>query len=525
MSDNASEIKYEKEVRKMKYKKIIGAIDLGASGGKFIIGIFSKDRFRVEEVYRFENGPVDLYLKSPARTMHKMYWDDLALYREIIIGLKVFSRKYGNRLISLGIDTWGTDGAFYTATGEMLDRVYHYRDHRLDTIRKEMFRILPERKLFELTGIPSLPFNMVNQLFWMAKYRPDIISAADFFLPIHAIFYYYLCGAKVAEYTWLSTTQLLDPYKKSWSRDVFKILSLPLHLMPEIVMPGERIGTLHREIGYDIGIKPFSLIATATHDTASAYAACPVEEEDSALIISSGTWSLVGKLIPQPIISDSVYKRHFTNEGGVGNIRFLKNVMGTWIVQELRRIWKERSGGELPWDEIVKMAQDARPFYAFIDPDNPIFYNPKDMEDAIRRFCRYTGQPVPKKRGEILRIAYEGLALKYALVNEDIEEITSKKNSVIHIVGGGAKNRLLNQFTASSTGLPVLAGPVEATAIGNIIVQAVSNKLIRSIKEGRELIRLSFPIHTYKPKDFNLWREALAEFRKIISKARSVDMV
>ena len=350
----------------------------------------------------------------------------------------------------------------------------------------------------------------------MKKNRPEVLSIANFFLPIHAIFYYYLCGAKIAEYTWLSTTQLLDPYKKTWSKEVFKIFPLPFNFMPEIVMPGTRIGTLHREIAHEIGIKQFSLIAAATHDTASAYAACPLEDEKETLIISSGTWSLVGKLIPGPIINDLVYKNHFTNEGGVGNIRLLKNVMGTWIIQELRRIWKERDGREMSWNEIVAMAKKAKAFYAFIDPDNTIFYNPKNMEEAIQRFCRRTRQVVPKARGQILRVVYECLALKYALVNESIEEITSKKNKVTHIIGGGAKNTLLNQFTASSIGLPVLVGPEEATAIGNIIVQGVSKGLVKSIKEGRKLIRASFPIKKFNPEDRQLWREALSEFRKLL---------
>ena len=502
-------------------KKIIGAIDLGASGAKFIIGIFTRDRFKVEELYRFENAPINLYLKTPRKTLHKMYWDDLTLYQEIIKALKIFSKEYREGLSSLGIDTWGTDGAFYTATGEMLGRVYNYRDHRLDTIRKEMFKICPEKRLFEKTGIPSLPFNMVNQLFWMKRNRPEVLSIANFFLPIHAIFYYYLCGAKIAEYTWLSTTQLLDPYKKTWSKEVFKTFSFPRHLMPRIVMPGTKIGTLHREIAHEIGTKPFSLIATATHDTASAYVACPLEDEKETLIISSGTWSLVGKLIPGPIINDLVYKNHFTNEGGVGNIRLLKNVMGTWIIQELRRIWKERDGREMRWNEIVAMAKKAKAFSAFIDPDNNIFYNPKNMEEAIQRFCCRTRQVVPKTRGQILRVAYEALALKYAIVNESIEEITSKKNRVVHIIGGGAKNTLLNQFTASSIGLPVLVGPEEATAIGNIIVQGVSGGLVKSIKEGRELIRASFPIKRFNPKDQQLWREALLKFRKFLRTNRS----
>jgi rhamnulokinase len=511
-------------------KKIIGAIDLGASGGKFIIGIFSTLHrgsgagFKVEEVYRFENGPINLYLGSSKKPLHKMYWDDLLIYQEIIKALKIFSKQYQS-LASLGIDTWGTDGAFYTSTGEMLDRVYNYRDHRLDTIRAPMFKLLPEKRLFELTGVPSMPFNMVNQLFWMAKHRPHIISKAKFFLPIHAIFYYYLCGARIAEYTWLSTTQLLDPYTKTWSKKVFKTYSLPLSLMPKIVPPGARIGILHREISHEIGLPQFPLIATATHDTASAYVACPLEDEARALIISSGTWSLVGKLIPSPIINDSVYNNHFTNEGGVGNIRFLKNVMGTWLIQELRRIWKEKDGKELSWNEIVALAQGAKPFYAFIDPDSNIFYNPKNMEEAIQKFCSLTAQPVPRQRRELLRICYESLALRYAIVNESIQELTSTKNEVVHIIGGGAKNTLLNQFTASSIGVPVFAGPEEATSIGNIIIQANTCGVIKSLREGRDIIRSSFPVKRFNPENARLWKEALVRFKKLLLKRKERNYV
>ncbi len=494
--------------------KIIGALDIGASGGKFIVGIFGKGKFSTKEIYRFKNKPINLYLKQKNKNIHKIYWNVLSIYDELITGLKKLKDFGIDHLDSLGIDAWGTDGGCFNKYGEIIGRVHNYRDHRLDKIRDELFKIIPERELFELTGIPSHPFNEINQLFWLVKKRPSLLEATNFFLPITSIFYYYLCGARICEYTWASTTQLLEPFKKNWHKKVFEKLKIPLSIMPKIVMPGTKIGVLHQEIANEVGLNRFEIIATAAHDTACAYAAAPIEKEKDSLIISSGTWSLVGKLVPSPLINEKVHQNHFTNEGGVGNIRFLKNVMGTWLIQELRRKWKEEDKRELSWDEIVQMAKKGEKFFSFIDPDDTLFYNPEDMETEIRKFCKKTKQRIPQNRETILRIAYESLALKYQLTNAMIEEITGKKNRSVYIIGGGAKNSLLNQFTANSTGLPVIAGPIEATAIGNILIQAKTLGIIKSINEARKLIKDSFPLSYYKPKDTLPWRKATKEFKK-----------
>ena len=499
----------------MEKNKIIGAFDLGASGGKFIVGIFAQGKFSIKEIYRFENKPINLYLKQKNKNIHKIYWNDLSIYDEIIIGLKRLKDFGIEHLDSLGIDTWGTDGGCFNKYGESIGRVHNYRDHRLDKIRNELFKIIPERKFFQLTGIPSYPFNEVNQLFWLVKKRPFLLKATKFFLPITSIFYYYLGGARICEYTWASTTQLLDPFKKSWCKKIFKELDIPISIMPPVVMPGTKIGLLHQELVDEIGLNQVEIIATAAHDTACAYAAAPIKVEKNSLIISSGTWSLVGKLIPSPLINEKTYRNHFTNEGGIGNIRFLKNVMGTWIIQELRRIWKEKDKRELSWDEIVRMAKKGGKFFAFIDPDDASFYNPEDMQTAIKEFCKKSKQKIPQSRETILRIAYESLALKYQLTNATIEEITGKKNKYVYIVGGGAKNSLLNQFTANSTGLPVVAGPIEATAIGNILIQAKTLGIIKSMEEGRRLVKDSFPLPNYKPKDTLSWKKAAKNFKKI----------
>ncbi len=500
----------------MEKSKIIGAFDIGASGGKFIIGIFAKGKFSTKEIYRFINKPINLYLKQKNKNIHKIYWNVLSIYDELITGLKKLKDFGIEHLDSLGIDTWGTDGGCFNKYGEIIGRVHNYRDHRLDKIRDELFKIIPERKLFELTGVPSYPFNEVNQLFWLVKKRHSLLKATNFFLPITSIFYYYLGGTLICEYTWASTTQLLDPLKKNWCKKVFAKLKIPLSIMPKIVMPGTKIGFLHQEIAREVGLNQCSIIATAAHDTACAYAAAPIEKEKNSLIISSGTWSLVGKLIPSPLINEKVHQNHFTNEGGIENIRFLKNLMGTWIIQELRRKWKEKDKRELTWDEIVKMAKKAERFFAFIDPDDALFYNPEDMQTAIKEFCKKSNQKIPQNRETILRIAYESLALKYQLTNAMIEEITGKKNECVYIIGGGAKNSLLNQFTANSTGLPVVAGPIEATAIGNILIQAKTLGIIKSMNEARKLIKDSFPLIHYKPKDTLLWRKAIKEFKKML---------
>ena len=499
-------------------KKIIGAFDIGASGGKFILGIFDEGKFSTSEVYRFVNKPVNLYLttKDKSPPVHKIYWNDLSIYDEIITGLKKLSEVGITHLDSLGIDTWGTDGECFTEDGEIVGRVHNYRDHRLDKIRGELFRIIPEKELFQLTGVPSYPFNEVNQLFWLARKRPDIMKITHLFLPITGIFYYYLCGARICEYTWASTTQLMDPYKKDWSEKVFDKLSIPISIMPPLIKPGTKIGILHRELAEDIGINQFEVIATAAHDTACAYVAAGVEKEESSLIISSGTWSLVGKLVPEPIINDLAFRDRFTNEGGVGNIRFLKNVMGTWIVQELRRIWSEEDKEELSWEEIVEMTRSGEEFFSFIDPDDSCFYNPDNMEEAIKKFCRRTGQKVPGKRETILRMVYESLAIKYEVTNEVIEKITGVKNEGVYIVGGGAKNSLLNQFAAEATGLPVIAGPIEATAIGNILIQAKALGIIESLKEGAELVKSSLPVAHYKGHDTDSWNRAKANFKRML---------
>ena len=482
------------------------AIDLGASGGKCFVGTFDEGSFSLEEIHRFTHEGVSFYVEDSAGNVtERTYWDDIFLYNNIVRGLLRFRQEVSNRIDSIGVDTWGTDGSFVTPDGDITGRIYCYRDHRLDgMIAAVKKRIDPER-LFEITGIHFQPFNISNQLLWFMSNRRHTLIPGSTFLPMPAIFNFYLGGSKTVDSTWASVTQLMDCHTKEWSREVLDRLEIPYEIMPKIVKPGTVVGSLLAELAESLGIQRAPIIAVGAHDTASAYAGAPIENYDEALIISSGTWSLVGKLIPEPVITDLAMRYNFSNEGGIGNIRFLKNCMGIWIIQELRRKWQKEDGRALPWKDIVTLVKRAEPFTAFIDPDDPGFYNPADMEKAILHFLKRNGQAVPNDRGTLVRIVLESLAMKYRMVSEQLTEACGRESSVVHIIGGGSKNELLNQFTADSLGLPVLAGPDEATACGNVMAQAIALKIIPGIEHAAPLIGNTFSIKSYKPSDRSKW--------------------
>lgn len=497
--------------------KRLFAADLGASGGKCFAGVFEKKRFTLKEIHRFAHEGVSFYLPDRTGTVReRMYWDDIFIYRNIVDGLRAFRRDVGDKLDSIGIDTWGADGHFVSEDGEMLGKIHCYRDHRLDNMVAEIKKKVDPRRIYEITGVHFQPFNLSNQIHWFVKNRPDLIRPRCFFLPIPSVFYYYLGGVKQVDSSWASVTQLMDAKKKKWSPELLRKLDIPLSIMPEIVEPGAILGKLSGELAEATGLNRAALVAAASHDTASAFAAAPISNADEALIISSGTWSLVGKLVPEPITTEAAQKAGVSNEGGVGNIRLLKNCMGTWLVQELRRAWRHADGREMEWGEITAMAAAAKPFVSLIDPDNAGFYNPANMQTAIAEFCRKTDQPVPADRGAFLRAVYESLALKYRAVNEQISSVCGQSSKVVHIVGGGSKNAMLNQFTANALGLPVLAGPEEATAVGNMMVQAKGLGIIPSLLDALPLIKQAFPIKQYKPADGRTWDAAYKRFQEVL---------
>ncbi|MEI8120655.1 MAG: rhamnulokinase family protein [bacterium] len=491
--------------------------DFGASGGKCFAGVFENGTFRLTEVHRFAHESVSFFLGDSAGTLtERTYWDDVLLYQNLVKGLREYRRTVSDTLDGIGIDTWGADGQFFTAEGDSMGKMYAYRDHRLDNMVEKVRARVGARKAYALTGIHFQPFNVSNQLHWFMLNRRKALRPGAFYLPVSSLFYYYLGGVKSVDTTFASVTQLMDAHTKTWSAEILRKLRIPLSIMPEIVEPGSVVGKLHAELAAQVGLNRARLIAVGGHDTASAFAAAPVNDPDEALIISSGTWSLVGKLVSEAITSKEAMNHNFSNEGGIGNVRLLKNCMGSWLVQELKRIWQHTDGHEIKWPELDRWTREAPAFTAFVDPDDKCFYNPADMQKAIAEFCQKTGQPVPVDRGTYIRVVYESLALKYRHVNELLTQVTGKPNKVVHIVGGGSRNVMLNQFAADAIGLPVLAGPEEATATGNCMVQAMGLGVIKTMRDAIPLIRESFPIREYKPQDTARWNVAYRKFKALI---------
>ena len=500
-------------------EKKLFAVDLGASGGKCFVGFFGDGGFRMEEVHRFAHEGVPFFLADrTGKVTERTYWDDTAIYQQILRGLQAFRRTLGNRLDGIGIDTWGADGAVVTDDGELVGKVHCYRDHRLDTMIEEVKSLFDPAEIYRITGIHFQPFNLSNQLRWFCTRRPDLLKAGARFLPIPTLFYYYLGGCTQVDSTFASVTQLMDARRHKWSRPILKALGIPARLLPEIVEPGTTVGALRPELAAMLGINAAPLFAVGSHDTASAFAAAPVKNVRKALIISSGTWSLVGRLVRKPITGDAALAANASNEGGIGNTRFLRNCMGTWIVQELLRVWEIADGRRMGWDEVDSATPAAKPFQGFIDPDDARFFNPANMEEAIRGYLAETSQPAPAGRGDILRIVYESLALAYRRVDDRLAAAIGRPTEVCHIVGGGSNNTLLDQFTANALGKKVLAGPKEGTAVGNLMVQAVAAGILPSIADAQPLIRSAFPIRQFLPEDTAAWDAAYARFQAVTSR-------
>jgi len=491
------------------------AADLGASGGKCFTGRFGKGTFSMREVHRFLHEPVSFYLPDAEGGLtERTYWDDVLLYDNIIRGLRIFRREIGPSLESIGIDAWGSDGQFVTPDGDVAGKVYCYRDHRLDTMVEAIKRELDPGTIYSQSGVQFENYNISNQLYWFMKNRGHTLIPGSVFLPTPSLFYFYLGNVKMVDWSWAGVTQLMDARTRMWSTPLLEGLGIPEAVMPEIVRPGTVVGELTPPLADSLKLGRASLTAVASHDTACAYAAAPVSDPAEALIISSGTWSLVGRLIPEPITTTEALQAGLSNEGGIDNIRFLKNCMGTWIVQELRRLWREQDGRAMEWEEITALTRKAEPFTAFIDPDDNAFYNPENMQEAIRSYCARTGQKPPGDRSAFLRVVYESLALKYRMVNEEISALCGRKSRAVHIVGGGCKNAILNQCTADATGLPVIAGPQEASAAGNLLIQAEAIGVIED-EEDRAAVIEGFGLTRYVPGNTREWDRAFGVFRKI----------
>lgn len=477
-------------------------IDVGAESGRVMAGAWDGRRVRLEEVHRFPNGPVMV-----ADTLR---WDLPGLWREIQSGLNLASQRFGGQLASVGVDTWALDYVLLSRSGELLGLPFCYRDARTRGLVEETTGRIPRAEIFATTGLQFMEINTLYQ--WIAHHRasPEVFAAASSFQMIPDWLNGCLCGARVAEMTNATTTQFYDPKSRTWARGLLERLGLPTHLLPEMVEPGTRLGTLRGSVGPAIPV-----IAPATHDTGSAVAGTPGPTgEPGWAYISSGTWSLVGVESREPLLTPAALDANITNEGGVdGTWRILKNVMGLWLLQRCRAALRDAQG--VPeYGELVRWAVDAPALRSLVDPDDPRFLNPPDMPSAVRSVCRETGQPVPETPGALVRCVLESLALKYDAVLRQLETLTGHPLRVVHIVGGGSRNALLNQFTADATGRTVVAGPVEATVLGNVLVQARTLGELGSLAEMRQAVRDSSELDTFlpRPAEADRWAQARERF-------------
>jgi len=483
------------------------AIDLGAESGRAIIGTLDGRQLTLTETHRFANGPV--------RLNDGLHWDVLRLWSDIKQGIAKSSSKIDNTLDSIGLDTWGVDFALLDKNGALLANPFHHRDERTDGMLAEAFKRLPRAEIFANTGIQFMQINTLYQLLAMAVQKSPLFDIAESFVTIPDLFNHWLSGELTNEFTNATTTQCLDPRQRDWSTPLLDAMNIPSHLFKPVTDSGTRIGTLLPSLAEATGSAATPIVLPACHDTGSAVVAVPARNQDFAWI-SSGTWSIMGVEASQPVIDERALEYNFTNEGGVfGTWRLSKNIMGLWLVQECRREWI-RQGEEMSFDALTQLAAESDSFLSVIDPDIAEFLHPGDMPSRIQKFCADTNQRVPQTKGQIIRVALEGVALKYRLVLERLEELTGKHLDPIHIIGGGTKNRLLNQFTADSTGRTVITGPVEATAIGNILMQAIGMKHLGSLAEAREVVRASFEPEIYEPKRTADWDEAYSRLQKVM---------
>ena len=497
--------------REIMDKKLkILAFDFGASSGRAMLGEFDGEKITLEEIHRFSNDPV--------RITGSLHWDVLRLFHEIKQGILKCVNSGHTDIAAIGIDTWGVDFGLLDEQGNLLGNPYHYRDMRTEGIMEKVFEKVPKAEVFENTGIQFIWFNTLYQMFSMQENNVPILDKAKTLLMMPDLFNYFLTGEKKTEMTNASTTQMYNPVKGTWAKEMLEKLEMPTEILTDIIQAGTVVGKLSPAICEELGISPIPVVSVASHDTGSAVASVPVEDEEDFVYISCGTWSLMGIESKTPIINEKSLALNFTNEGGVEKTtRFLKNIMGLWLVQESRRQW-QKEGEDLSFKELEDMAREAKPFVSFIDPDDISFATPGDMPARIRAFCEKTGQRVPETKGEIVRCIAQSLALKYRHTVECLEEILGKRLNVIHMVGGGIKDKMLCQFTANATGCKVEAGPTEATSIGNIAVQAMALGEIQNVQQARSIIKASFPTTVYEPTETKAWDEAYKVFKKIITK-------
>ncbi|MCX6142550.1 MAG: rhamnulokinase [Ignavibacteriales bacterium] len=482
------------------------AIDLGAESGRAILGSLRSDKLHIEEKARFAN--------ETQKIDGHYHWDIDGLFSNIKSGMRSCTQAE-IRPESVAVDTWGVDFGLLGGDGALLDRPYSYRDHRTDGMMERFFDIVPRRRVYDLTGIQFMQLNSLFQLYASVLEDPGLFKRATRLLFMPDIFNYLLTGETKSEFTIATTSQLFNPRTADWDTELLSALGVPRSVMQDIVQPGTPLGSLKHSVAKETHLEGIGVTAVASHDTGSAIAAIPAQGDDWAYI-SSGTWSLMGVEIGVPIITDDALNANFTNEGGVeGTFRFLKNIMGLWLLQQCRKEWS--SSAQYSYDDLMRLTDDAKPFRSVIDPDYSDFFNPPSMQESIRVYCDKTGQLAPEKPAEFVRCILESLALKYRVTLDQLRQLTGRRIARVHIIGGGSQNRLLCQYAANAMGVPVIAGPVEATAIGNIMMQAHALGHVGSLAEIRTIVGHSFQPMRHEPKDQDVWNSAYERFSTLTS--------
>ena len=477
------------------------AVDLGATSGRTIIGTINGSALDMRELTRFSNPIIE--------TNGHFYWDIYALFNEIIKGLKLVAKE-GIHIESIGIDTWGVDFVFIGKDGELLRQPYCYRDIHTVGAPDKFFERISRERVYELTGIQIMNFNSLYQLDTIRRNNSSVLPITDKVVFMPDALSYMLTGEIVTEYTIASTSQMLNPRTKKFDKELLDAIGMREEQFGRFVYPGTRIGTLNESVRKQTGLGEIPVIAVAGHDTASAVAAVPADNERFAYL-SSGTWSLMGVETDAPVINEETEALNFTNEGGVaGTIRLLKNICGMWLLERCRCDWEEIS-----YPELIAEAEACEPFRSLINPDDVLFANPMNMEQAIRTYCADHHQPIPETRGQIVRCIFESLSLRYRQVLENLCSLSPRPVEVLHVIGGGSRNDLLNQWTANAVGIPVVAGPSEATAIGNVMIQALTAGAASDIVSMRQLINRSIPLKTFTPENVEVWNTAYLHFLQL----------
>ena len=476
------------------------AFDFGAESGRAILAHLDSGVLTTQEIRRFKNEPVE-YGGS-------LHWDVARLWWEV---RQALSGLQETQLAGIGVDAWGVDYALLGEQGELLQNPYHYRDARTVGVMQEVFRKIPKEEIYRATGIQFMPINTLYQLFAAVRETPSLLKAARKLISIPDLFHYWLTGNAVCEFTNATTTQLVNPLTRTWARELIDRLELPGHFWSEIVEPGTFLGKLLPGIARNSALGDTPVIAPAAHDTGSAVAA--ISARDGTAFLSSGTWSLFGMEVDQPVVTVEALRLNFTNEGGVcGTTRLLKNVMGLWMLQCCRQVWGAQAAHSYEHSELMELAAREQSFSCLVDPDHQSFLRPADMPSAIDQFCGRTHQPAPKSPAGYVRAILESLAFKYRLVLASLERLTGKRVEQIRVIGGGAKNRLLKQLTANATGRTVLAGPAEATALGNVAMQMLATGAASTLKEVRGIIERSYPAEVFEPLDTEKWNHQAERF-------------